>query len=85
MEGNPLYINQIASMLKDKDIGTLSKLYLYLNSKAFFHSYENEENPFHKLFSSMRLAINNVAKNYPEAVKLFYMIGMMPGGVIECE
>ena len=33
----------------------------------------------------MRLAINNVAKNHPEAVKLFYMIGMMPGGVIECK
>jgi hypothetical protein len=32
----------------------------------------------------MRLAINDVAKNQPEAVKLFCMIGMMPGGVIEC-
>ena len=72
-------------MLKDKDKNTLALLYSYLNSKAFFNSYENETHPFHKQFTSMRLAINNVAKNHPEAVKLFYMIGMMPGGVIECK
>ena len=31
----------------------------------------------------MRVAINIVAKNYPKAVELFCMIGMMPGGVFE--
>jgi hypothetical protein len=70
-------------MLKDK--GTLVKLYSYLNSKAFFHSYENETNPFHKLYLSMGLSIGHVAKKNPEAVKLFCMIGMMPGGVIESD
>jgi hypothetical protein len=48
MEGNPLQINLIASMLKDKDKNTLALLYSYLNSKAFFNSYENETHPFHK-------------------------------------
>ncbi len=31
----------------------------------------------------MKVAINIVAKNYPKAVELFCMIGMMPGGVFE--
>jgi len=76
-EGHPGVIRLIASMTKDKK---LTQLHNQMKSKRL-NWVAGEGHPYHAMITSIEASINNLNSKRPEAIQLFYLISLMPGGV----
>jgi hypothetical protein len=78
LNGHPATISLIASMKRDH---SLIEMYKLLNSKTFTRSIQHQSHPLFYLQVSIEASISNLLEKHPEAVRVFCLIGMMPGGL----
>ena len=64
-----------------KDHTDLIEMYKILTSKTFTRSVQHESHKLFYLQVSIQASINSLMDKNPEAVRLFCLIGMMPGGL----
>lgn len=79
LNGHPMTISLVASMRKDHT--DLIEMYKMLTSKTFTRSVQHESHKLFYLQVSIQASINSLMDKNPEAVRLFCLIGMMPGGL----
>jgi hypothetical protein len=81
LHGHPLAISLIASMRKRDN--TLLQIHEQMESKAFNVNLDSQSHPLYCLQFSVQASVNYMLEKNPGAVKLFCLIGMMPGGLTQ--
>ena len=80
LKGHPHAISLAAPLLQNKK---LKELYELLNSDDIMNWLENQgikDDPMGSLKVSMDISIKQLSDTEPEAIKLFWLIGLLPGG-----
>ncbi len=80
LKGHPHAISLAAPLLQNKK---LKELYELLNSDEIMNWLENQgikDTPMSSLKVSMDVSIKQLSETEPQAIKIFWLIGLMPGG-----
>jgi hypothetical protein len=83
LNGHPHAISLAAPLLQNKK---LKELYELLNSEEIMNWLENHGNTDTAMCSlkvSMDISIKQLTETEPKAIKIFWLIGLMPGGCTE--
>jgi hypothetical protein len=64
---------------------SLSKLYEHINSEQFKISIEEMNNPFNKILVSTVKLLKDLRIMNENLLKWYCLIGMMPGGMVQCK
>lgn len=85
LKGHPHAISLAAPLLQDK---RLKELYGLLNSDEIMNWLENQgikDDSMGSLKVSMDISIKQLSDTEPQAIRLFYLIGLLPGGCTQSE